>query len=105
MFYRLKFDGVLSAIFKRCGYSTNDMLNFWPPGATPEWVQVGKREKLKAGEIAAIAAVQIAVERSKAGQLGIAQTKQIVDKAMEVALENNVKSEVLLRINTIAKAE
>ncbi len=94
MFYRLKFDGIVGGILKRCGYQTSETLNFWPTGATPEWVKRGKSKGWKPVEAAALGVSQISLERLEAGQMSVADAQFIATTAHEVALEMKVRDEV-----------
>ena len=94
MFYRLKFDGIVGGILKRCGYQTSETLNFWPTGATPEWVKRGKSKGWKPVEAAALGVSQTALERVEAGQMSGAEAQLIAQAAHQVALEMKVRDEV-----------
>ena len=94
MFYRLKFDGIVGGILKRCGYQTSETLNFWPTGATPEWVKRGKSKSWKPVEAAALGVSQTALELVEAGQMSVAEAQLIAMTAHTVALEMKVRDEV-----------
>ena len=89
MFYRSKFDGFVGHILKRCGYDTvSDRLDFWPVGATREWVKLGKKEGWKPVEAAAVGLSQIARLKAKAGQIDPGDAQAIARMATMVAYEH-----------------
>lgn len=95
MLYRLKFDGYVGGILKRCGFNTSASLDFWPTGATADWVKRGKRKSWKPIEAAALGISQIAAERVEARQLSLVEAQFVVTTAEEIARENGARDEVL----------
>ena len=102
MFYRLKFDGIVGGILKRCGYQTSESLNFWPTGTTPEWVKLGKSKGWKPMEAAALGVSHIALERAETGQMSGAEAQSIAMTAHQVAMEMGARDEVLERLMVVA---
>ena len=95
MFYRARFDGFVGGILKRCGYDTSAALDFWPVGATPEWIERGKSKGWKPIEAAALGVSQTALERKEAGQIDAAEAQFIASMASQVASENGARREVI----------
>ena len=95
MFYRVRFDGFVGGILKRCGYDTSASLNFWPVGATPEWVKDGKNKGWKPIEAAAYGVSRTALERAKAGQISSAEARFVASMANQVARECGAREKVL----------
>ena len=95
MFYRIRFDGYVGGILKRCHFDTSETLSFWPLGATEEWVPRGQNLRLKPAEAAALAVAEVALQRCEAGQITGFVAQYIASQADAVARENNARHEVL----------
>lgn len=101
MFYRLKFDGLVGGILKHCGYDTSAALDFWPMGATPEWVKRGKSKKWSPVEAAVLAVSQVAIERVQARQMDYFDGFLIATTAKQLAQERGVRAEVLSHLEKV----
>jgi hypothetical protein len=85
MFYRMRFDGYVGGILKSHGYSTTGQLQFWPAGATGEWVRFGKKENFKPFEAAAIAVAEIAARRLEKHEIDQEAADSLVANAIFLA--------------------
>lgn len=99
MFYRLKFDGFVGGILKRCGYDTSGSLDFWPVGATPEWVKRGKSKGWRPIEAAALGVSHTALMQVEAGQISAADAQYISSIADQIARKNGARDAVLQHLS------
>lgn len=95
MFYRMRVDAHVSAILKLCHYDTQQMLAFWPVGASSEWVKKGKASGWKPVETASLAVSQVAFEHCEAEKLTRAEAQYICSKALQRATEKQARSDVV----------
>lgn len=105
MFYRIRFDGYVGGILKRCHFDTAQSLSFWPIGATEEWVPRARSMGLKPAEAAALAVAEIALQRVKFGQISLHEGQYIASTACEVAFSKKARREIISRISFIAYSE
>lgn len=86
MIYRFQFDFHVSEILKRCGITTsNQMLEFWPAGATEHLVGVGKRCHAKPVAAAAIGVELIVRQKVEQGAASIEDAEYMIAHASAYA--------------------
>ncbi len=95
MLYRFRFDANVAAILKISGYETEDMLIFWPVGATPQWVKKGRRMGWRPTEAAALGVSQVALDRVQAGQISVSGALDICHSARLEAGKRNARPEII----------
>ena len=105
MFYRMKFDGVVGGVLKRCGFGSSAAMDFWPVGATPEWIKMGKSKGWKPAEAAALGVSQIAIERLESGEISFRDAQCLAHTAHQAAQESGARDEVADHLFHIAFVE
>ena len=102
MFYRTRFDAHVGAILKACHLSTDDMMDFWPIGATSEWVKKGKATGKRPAEQAAFAVAYYATLRTEKGLHSKAEGQYMSSRAFRYAITHRARQEILELIGRLA---
>lgn len=101
MFYRIRVDNNIAAILKRANMSSDEIIEFWPPGATKDAVSSGQQLGLTPVEAAALGVAMVARKRNGLRQMGSGAAQNIVILAHLHARLNGARSEVLNQLQVI----
>jgi hypothetical protein len=78
MLYQLKFDGLVTKVLKGCGFDRAARQRLWPPAATAQGIEYGRREGLPAEEAAAYFLAAGAMLRMTEGELAPPLATEII---------------------------
>jgi hypothetical protein len=88
MLYRAKFDGFVGRLLSSAFESNKEKLEFWPPGATAEFVRLGKETKRSPHEAALVAVTDVAVQRCNSGDISRNVARQLIDACLAECRRN-----------------
>ena len=101
MLYRMRFDNNVGSILKSANLSTNDIIDFWPVGATAEHVKSGQALGLSPLEAATLGVAYVTKKRSLSGQIRADEAQYIINQAQSYARRQGARQEILSQLTKL----